>query len=187
MKAKIRVLTLAICLLPLAMTFTVAAPPPGGYYNNGMDLYKAGRFSDAVDAFDQAIKHKDNAQNAQEYIDRIRKETVERIRNKALTGVNKANWQSKFFFMNEVDGRVRVGISVQELFERDSVNFRPEAVDALKQLAAIFEKAEAARFDIELINEVNPETPPSPTLTAQQLTTVMSYLSLASRDALPKF
>ena len=78
-----------------------------------------------------------------EYIDRIRKETVERIRNKALTGVNKASdWQSKYYFMNEVDGRVRVGISVQEAFERDSVNFlRPGAIDALNQLAAIFEKS----------------------------------------------
>jgi hypothetical protein len=165
----------------------LATPPGGGYFNQGVSLYQAGRYSDATDAFDQAVKHKDNAQEAQNYIDRIRKETVERIRNKALTGINKTNWQSKFFFMNEVDNRVRVGISVQELFERDSVNFRPGAVDALNQLATIFGKAETARFDVELINEVTPETPPSASLTAQQLTTVVSYLSLASRDVLPKF
>ena len=90
--------------------------------------------------------------------------------------------------MNEVDGRVRVGISVQEAFERDSVNFRPGAIDALNQLALIFQKAETARFDIELINEMNPEDArPARRSTAQQQTTVFSYLSLASRDVLPKF
>ena len=96
---------------------------------SGADLYKSGRNSEAVDAFEQAIKHKERAQEAQDFIDRIRKETVERIRNKALTGVNKANWQNKYYFMNEVDHRIHVGISTQEVFERDSVNFRPGAVD----------------------------------------------------------
>jgi hypothetical protein len=176
----------AFCTLLSALPL-MAAPPSGGFYNQGLELYKAGRYSDAVDSFDQAVKRKDNPHEAQEYIDRIRKETVERIRNKALTGVNKSNWQTKYYFINEVDGRIRVGISVQELFERDSVNFRPGAVDALQQLAVIFSKAEAARFEIELINEINAETVPNPTLTAQQLTTLYSYLSLASRGVLPKF
>ncbi len=164
-----------------------AATPIGGNFDKGTELYKAGRNSDAVDAFEQAIKHRENAQAAQNFIDRIRKETVERIRNKALTGVNKSNWQSKYYFMNEVDGRVHVGISLQEVFERDSTNFRGGALDALHQLAAIFAKAENARFDVELINEINLETPPDPTLTAQQLTAVFSYLSLDSRGNLPKF
>ena len=179
---------LALISLSLALPLNLfAATPPGGYFSEAMNLYKAGRNSDAVDAFEQAIKHKDNVPEAQSYIDQIRKETVERIRNKALTGVNKANWQSKFYFMNEVDGRVRVGISVQELFERDSVNYRPEAIEALQQLATIFGKAETARFDIELINEVNSEIAPDPALTAQQLATVVSYLSLGARGVLPKF
>jgi len=164
-----------------------AAPPAGGLYTHGMDLYKAGRNSDAVESFEQAIKHRDNAQAAQEYIDRIRKETVERIRNKALTGVNKANWQSKYYFMNEVDGRVHVGISVQEVFDRESTNFRPGALDALHELASIFGKAETAKFDVELVNEMSLESQPDPTLTAQQLTALFSYLSLDSRSALPKF
>src|SRR4051812_44139316 len=115
-------MALAVLLFSNAV-FVGAAVPSEGFFNKGMDLYKAGRYSEAVDAFEQATKRRDNAQESQNLIDRIRKETVERIRNKALTGVNKANWQSKFFFMNEVDGRVRVGLSVQELFERDSVNF----------------------------------------------------------------
>ena len=153
-------MSFAVCCLTFEARSAWAAAPAGGYYSQGVDLYKAGRYSDAVDSFDQALKHKDHVQEAQDYIDRIRKETVERIRNKALTGVNKANWQSKFYFMNEVDNRVRVGISVQELFERDSLNFRPGAVEALNQLGAIFAKAENAHFDVELINEVNPETPP---------------------------
>ena len=178
---------LLILSLVIPCSMLLAAGPAGGFYNQGLDLYKAGRYSDSVDAFDQAVKRKDHAQEAQQYIDRIRKETVERIRNKALTGVNKANWQSKYYFMNEVDGRVRVGISVQELFERDSTNFRPGAIEALNQLGAIFAKAENAHFDVELINEMNLETPPAPTLTAEQLTTVFSYLSLASRGVLPKF
>ena len=163
------------------------AGPAGGFFVRGTELYKAGRYSDAVDSFEQAMKHKDNVQQAQDFIDRIRKETVERIRNKALTGVNKANWQSKFYFMNEVDGRVHVGISVQEVFEKDSTNFRSGALDALHQLAVIFGKAETAHFDVELINEVNQETLPDPTLTAKQLTAVFSYLSLDSRGVLPKF
>jgi len=177
----------AICCVLFALPLSAAPAPAGGYYNKGIDMYKAGRFSDAVDSFDMAVKHKDNATAAQEYIDRIRKETVERIRNKALTGVNKSNWQSKFYFMNEVDGRVHVGISVQEVFERDSTNFRSGALDALHQLATIFGKAETAKFDVELINEVNLETAPAPTLTAQQLTAVFSYLSLDSRNVAPKF
>ncbi|SRR5258706_14477340 len=179
-------LTLIVLSFALPMTLSAAAPT-GGFYNQGLDLYKAGRYSDAVEAMEQAVKRKDHSQQAQDYIDRIRKETVERIRNKALTGVNKANWQSKYYFMNEVDNRVRVGISVQELFERDSTNFRPGAVEALHQLGVIFAKAENAHFEVELINEVNLDTPPDATLTAQQLTTLFSYLSVASRGALPKF
>src|SRR5262249_15671878 len=160
---------------PFVMTSALwAATPAGGYYNQGLDLYKAGRYSDAVDAFEQATKHKDNAKAAQDYIDRIRKETVERIRNKALTGINKSNWQRKYYLMKEVDRGVQVGISVQEVFERDSTNFRSGALDALHQLAVIFQKAETARFDVELINEVNLETPPDPRLTAEQLTAVFS-------------
>jgi hypothetical protein len=164
-----------------------AAGPAGGHFNTGVDLYKAGRHSDAVESFEQAIRHKERAQEAQDYIDRIRKETVERIRNKALTGINKTNWQSKYYFMNEVDHRILVGISVQEVFERDSVNFRPGAVDSLNQLAAAFAKAETAQFDVELINELRGETTPDPTLTAQQENAVFSYLSLASRGVLLKF
>src|SRR5947209_5592510 len=76
----------AIMLLSLSLGW--AGAPPGGYFNQGMDLYKAGRNADAVEAFEQAVKRKDSAHQAQEYIDRIRKETVERIRDKALTGVN---------------------------------------------------------------------------------------------------
>jgi len=173
-----------LCSLPLMLW---AAAPAGGYFNSGVDLYKAGRNSDAVDAFEQAIRHKDRTPEAQDYIDRIRKETVERIRNKALTGINKANWQSKYYFMNEVDHRIRVGVSVQEVFERDCVNFRPGAVDALSQLAAAFAKAEMAQFDVEFINELSAETTPDPTLIAQQENAVFSYLSLASRGILPKF
>ena len=171
----------------LAIISASAAGPAGGFFDKGTELYKAGRNSDAIDAFEQAVKRKDHSSEAQEFIDRIRKETVERIRNKALTGVNKATWQSKYYFMNEVDGRIHVGLSVQEIFERDSTNFRPGAIDALNQLAAAFSKADTARFDVELINEINSEAVPGPSLTAQQLTAVFSYLSLASRDLLPKF
>ena len=111
---------------------------------------------------------------------------MERSRNKALTGVNKSNWQTKYYFMNEVDSRVRVGISVQEVFDRDSTNFRSGALDALHQLAGIIGKAETARFDLELINEVNLDTPPDATLTAQQLVALFSYLSLDARNTLPR-
>jgi hypothetical protein len=187
MSNEMRVLVLVASLLVTQCSFLMGAAPAGGFFNRGMDLYKAGRYSDAIDSFEQAMKRKDHAQEAQSYIDRIRKETVDRIRNKALTGVNKSNWQSKYYFMNEVDGRVHVGISVQEVFDRDSANFRPGALDALHQLAGIFQQAETARFDVELINEVNSEIQPDPTLTAQQLTALFSYLSLDSRGVLPKF
>ena len=180
-------LAMTAMLLAIFTTPALAASPATGYFNQGTDLYKAGRNSDAIDAFEQAIKHKERAHEAQDLVDRIRKETVERIRNRALTGVNKNSWQTKFYFMNEVDRRIHVGISVQEVFERDSLNFRPGAIDALYQLAAMFAKADAAHFELELINEINNEGTPDPTLTTQQLTAVFSYLSLASRDVLPKF
>jgi hypothetical protein len=176
----------ALLAMTIMMPVAWAAGPAGGYYLHGMDLYKAGRYSEAVDSFEQAMKHKDNTHAAQEYIDRIRKETVERIRNKALTGVNKSSWQTRFYFMNVVDNRVHVGISVQEVFDRDSTSFRPEALDALHQLAGIIAKAETARFDLELINELNLDTPPDPNLSAQQIVALFSYLSLDARNALPR-
>jgi len=40
---------------------------------------------------------------------------------------------------------------------------------------------------VELINELNADTVPDPTLTAQQENAVFSYLSLVSRGVLPKF
>lgn len=167
---------------------TAQAAKEASNYTQGIDLYKAGRNSEAVEQFEMAIKRKDNVASAQNYIDRIRKETVERIRNKALTGVNKSSWQNKFYFMNQVDGRVRVGISAQEVFERESTNFRPGALDAMTELAKVVSRAENAKFDIELINEMNLDTQVTDSrLISQQLTTLFSYLSLAARDVAPKF
>src|SRR5262249_37839042 len=119
--------TTALLLAFAVVSQTHAASQPSNFYSKGIELSGAGRFSEAVDSFEQAIKKKDNATAAQNYIDRIRKETVERIRNKALTGVNKSTWQNKYYYMNQLDNRIHVGISVQELFERDSTNFRPGA------------------------------------------------------------
>ncbi len=166
---------------------TAWAVPATGFFDQGVSLYQAARNSEAVDAFEQAIKRKEKSREAQVYIDRIRKETVERIRNKALTGVNKVSWQSKYYFMNKVDDRVHVGISIQEMFERDSLNFRPGAIDSLNQLAAIFQKAKGVNFEVDVVNEINTEGTPNPVLTSNQLNAVFSYLSLASRSALPKF
>jgi len=165
-----------------------AAPiPADGFYSQGQTLYNSGHFSDATDAFEMAIKKHDHEKDAQDFIDRIRKETVERIRNKALTGVSKANWQTKYFYMNSIDNRIRVGISAEELFERDSVNFRPGALDAMAQLADSISKADTSRVDIELINEINQDTVSNPELTTQQLSAIFSYLSLAARGVLPKY
>lgn len=178
-----------ILVLSLTLSFAsvaIAAPAAGGFYNQGVELYKSGHFSDATDAFEQAIKKKDRAQEAKGYIERIRKETVDRIRNKALTGVSKANWQTKYFYMHVVDNRVNVGISAQEVFERQSVNFRPGAVEALNQLADALAKAEALRVQVDLINEINQGPTENKELISQQLAAVFSYLSLASRGNLPK-
>lgn len=178
------VLLSTICLLGVSRV----EAKESGFYTQGIELYKAGRYSEAVDQFELAIKKKDNASSSQNYIDRIRKETVERIRNKALTGVNKSTWQNKYYFMNQVDGRVRVGISAQELFERESTNFRPGALDAMTELAKIIARAENAKFDVELINEMNLDTQVTDSrLISQQITTLFSYLSLAARDVAPKF
>src|SRR5579864_1908008 len=157
------------------------------FYSQGLTLYQAGRYSEATDAFEQAAKHHDHTNEAQDYIDRIRKETVERIRNKALTGISKANWQSKYYFMNVVDNRIHVGVSVQEVFERDSANFRPGAIEALSQVASAVAKADNTRVDIELISEINQDVAINPETTAQQLAAVFSYLSLAARGNLPKY
>ncbi len=189
--------SLAICHFPFPMLFAVLltlaqpsawAAPTGGNFDKGLSLYQASRNSEAIDAFEQAIKRKERTREAQAYIDRIRKETVERIRNKALTGVSKSTWQNKYYFMNRVDNRVHVGISIQEMFERDSLNFRPGAVESLNQLAGLFAKAKGARFEVDVINEITAEgPPPDPILVANQLNAIFSYLSLASRSVLPKF
>ncbi len=157
------------------------------YYSHGVELYNAGRFSDANDAFDMAIKKKDHASDSTAFIERIRKETVERIRNKALTGISKSNWQTKYYYMNVMNGRVRVGISLQEVFEPGSLNFRPGALDALSQVAASIAKADTLRVDVDLVNETNQETIPNTELTSQQQAVVFSYLSLAARSNLPKY
>ncbi len=174
-------------LIARPSSLLAASATPSNFFKQGTELYNAGRYSDAVEAFEQAIKRRDKSQDAQAYIDRIRKETVERIRNKALTGVNKSNWQSKYYFLNTIDNRVRVGISAQELFERQSANFRPGAVEALAELANIISRADTSRFDVELINEINQDTASNPPIAAQQMAAVFSYLSLAARNSLPKF
>ncbi len=167
----------------LTLNWAQAAKSNTSFYTEGLELYKAGRNSEAVDAFEQAIKRKDNPQASQRYIDRIRKETVERIRNKALTGVNKSTWQNKYYFMNQIDSRVRVGISLQEVFERDSTNFRGGALAALADLAGVIARAESAHFDIELVSEMSSDTQAGiSTLSSQQLTAVFSYLSVAARN-----
>jgi len=188
---KLRTLLFAIFSLLFALlpVWASSPVPEGGFYNHGQELYKAGRFSDATDAFEQAAKHKDHAQEAMDFIDRIRKETVERIRNRALTGISKASWQSKFFYMHAINGRIQVGISRQELFEHDSLNFRPGAIDALAQVAAAVAEADNSRVDIDVISEVSleGEGQSNPEIEAQQLTAVFSYLSLAARGQLPKY
>jgi hypothetical protein len=179
---------LIILLLSGALTGAqAAAHPPMNYYNEGMTLYSAGRNSEAIDAFENAIKHKDRTSDAQQFIERIRKETVERIRNRALTGVSKTTWQNKYFFIRAVGGRIRVGISYQEMFERQSLNFRQGAVDALNQLATILQHNDNAVADLELISEINQETTVNKDLLARQMAELYSYLSLASQDLLPQY
>jgi flagellar motor protein MotB len=188
---RVNAFPITLSLLLGAATFhagtAAAIAAPVSPFSEGVDLYKSGRYSEATEAFERAVKKREREKDARAYIEQIRKETVERIRNKALTGVSKANWQSKFYFINILNNRVRVGISAQELFERDSTNFRPGAVEALSQVAGNLQKVENAQVDIELINEINQESNNAdPQITAQQLATVMSYLSLASRNQLPK-
>jgi hypothetical protein len=177
---------ISFTVLQLSLTAAFAAPT-AGFYDKGVQLYKAGRYSDATESFEQAIRRKENPKEAQAYIERIRKETVERIRNSKLTGVSKTTWQTKYFFMKEVEGKVKVGISSQEVFERDSTNFRPGAIEALNQVASAIAKSDGGHFEVELINEINQEVTLRPEIKAEQLTAIFSYLSLASRNQLPKF
>src|SRR5438552_4095628 len=179
---------LGVCFvaLLLAMTAIGYATAPGmSYYTEGINLYNAGRYSEATDAFENAIKHKERSQESQRFIDRIRKETVERIRNRALTGVSKTTWQNKYFFIRAIGGRLRVGLSSQEMFERQSLNFRQGAVDALMQLVNVLQHNDNAVVDIDMISEITTDTAPNPDLKARQLAEVYSYLSLASQDLLP--
>jgi hypothetical protein len=185
MKRTLLIVTL-LTLAGSARAFS-AAKPGVSYFTEGSNLYNAGRFSEATDAFENAIKHKERPADAQKFIDRIRKETVERIRNRALTGVSKTNWQSKYFYIRQINGRVRVGISSQEMFERQSLNFRQGAVDALVQLAGILQHNDNAVVDIELISELNQGTVLDPDLLARQQSEIFSFLSLASQDLLPKY
>jgi hypothetical protein len=188
---KIRLIAAVLAVLGM-VTLTVRAT--GGpasleqdYFNQGVTLYKAGRFSEAIDAFDKASKKKELAQQAQDYIDRIRKETVDRIRNRALSGISKTTWQNKYYFINNIKGRIRVGISSQELFEPSSLNFRPGAADALMQLANVLQRNDNAIIDVELISERTLEAPEDPELLSQRLTELYSFLSLAAQDALPNY
>jgi len=176
-------LAAALCIAP-----NVFAGPSGGSFSEGLNLYKAGRFSEATDAFDKAARTHDHESEAKDYLDRIRKETVERIRSRALTGIAKSNWQSKYYFINTVQNHVQVGISSQELFERGSLNFRPGALEALQQLATTLQKADSGRVEIQIISEI-PMTPADQdqAINAQQEAQVFSYLSLAANDELPKF
>ena len=170
------------------MVSTLPARAAGpNYFSQGVDMYKAGRYSEATEAFENAVKKRDRAEDSQRYIERIRKETVERIRNRALTGVSKTTWQNKFYFINNVGGRVRVGLSSQELFERQSLHFRPGAADALMQLAGVLQRNDNAVFDVKLISEVAQNTPESPELVNQQLVEVFSFLSLAAQDSFPRY
>jgi len=157
------------------------------YYTEGINLYNSGRFSEATDAFEMAVKRRERSEESQHYIDRIRKETVERIRNRALTGVSKSTWQNKYFYIRALNGRIRVGISSQEMFERQSLNFRQGAVDALMQLAVILQHNDNAQVDIDLISEINQDTTPNPDLQARQLAELYSFLSMAAQDLLPKY
>jgi tetratricopeptide (TPR) repeat protein len=172
----------------LSASLVAAAPArPSSFYIEGETLYKAGRFSEATDAFEKAIKQKDRPADSQKYIDRIRKETVERIRNRALTGVSKSSWQTKYYYIRSVGPRIRVGISYQELYERQSLNFRQGAVEALVQLAEVLQKNDNAKVDIEMISEINLETPPNPDLLARQQAQLFSFLSLATQNLIPKY
>ena len=175
-----------LSVLALASPLRASSTPPH-FFNDGMSLYNAGRYSEAMDAFDNAIKHRDRAEESQHYLDRIRKETVERIRNRALTGVSKTTWQSKYFYIRTIDNRMRVGISSQEMFERQSLNFREGAVDALMQLANILQRNDNANVDIDLISEIAQDTTPNPDLMARQQAEVFSYLALAAQDLLPRY
>jgi len=178
-----------IVLLLAGITSWSSAAAQNGlnYYNEGISLYNSGRFSEAIDAFDMAVRKKYRTDDSLRYIDKIRKETVERIRNRALTGVSKTSWQTKYFFIRAVNGRLRVGISSQEMFERQSLNFRQGAVDALVQLSSILQKNDNAAIDIDLISEINQETVANPDLLARQQAELFSFLSMAAQDLLPKY
>ena len=157
------------------------------FYKEGETYYSEGRKSEAMESFELALRHKQRTEEAQAFIDKIRKETVESIRNKALTGASKSNWQTKYYYMNELDNKVSVGVSIQELFERDSVNFRPGAIDALHELALALAKADTKEVRVDIINEINQDILPNKEILAQQEAAVFSYLSLAARGQLPRF
>lgn len=182
-----RVALMASLLVVFLALPGVAAESKLGPFDQGVKLYNDGRKSEAMESFELAIRKKDRAKEANEYIDRIRKEAVQRIRDKNVTGVSKASWQTKYYYMNMVDNAVNVGVSVQEIFERDNVNFRPGALDALAQLAAAIAKADTKQVRIDLINEISQDLAVSKEVLAQQQAAVFSYLSLAARGQLPKY
>ena len=165
----------------------VNAAPKVNFYNEGVSLYNAGRFSEATEAFEKAIRQKDRPADAQKFVDRIRKEAVERIRNRALTGVSKTSWQTKYYYIRAVGGRIRVGISYQEVFERQSLNFRQGAVEALMKLAGVLQQNDNAVVDIDLISEISQDLQVPRELLVRQQAELFSLLSLASQDLLPKY
>ncbi len=157
------------------------------HYKEGVDLYKEGRMTEATAALNKAIQKKDHVQDAQKLLERIRRETVERIRNKALVGETKLNWKNKFFYVRSMEGNIQAGLSAGEIFEKNSLNFRREAVDALMDLADILRRSDNSTVDIDLINEhPQDEETLNSELVAQQVAAVFSFLSLATHDQLPR-
>jgi hypothetical protein len=68
-----------------------------------------------------------------------------------------------------------------------SLNFRPGAADALKQLAANLQGNDNVLIDVDLISERPLDAPENPELLNRRLAEIFSFLSLAAQDALPDY
>ena len=51
-----------------------ASKEGSNFYEEGLKLYKAERYSEASEAFEKAVKLKQNKKDSEKYIERIRKE-----------------------------------------------------------------------------------------------------------------
>jgi len=113
---------------------------------------------------------------------------VQKIRNRALHGISKSDWKSKYYFLKHYHERIVLGLSLQEFFEPNSSVLREGATQALSDIAETMERLNDKRLEVALIDERIPGDEYRDTrLSQRQLSIVFSYLCASAYHGTPEF